>query len=266
MSEFGVMTFNINGSYGDEYNSWPQRVPFNIATIQKYAPDLIGLQEAVEENLDSYRQQLSGYTLLAGNCYGDVPPQEYSSILWRSDRFELGQSGEFWFSRTPDVSSTGWGVPYPMGATWVILREVTTGKRLIHLNTHFEDGGEGERSRVEASRLIIGRLSQIAPDIPAIVTGDFNCDAKSWAYGYFLENGFVDAYLAAEHEEATTFHGFEGEGYDGRRWGGDNPYWRVDWILVRGTLTLVEATIIRDAQPPLYPSDHYPVMATLGWD
>ena len=266
MSEFRVMTLNINGLYGDDNNSWQQRAPLNMATIQKYAPDLIGLQEAVAANLDSYRQQLSGYKLLAGNCYGDVPPQEYSSILWQAARFELVQSGEFWFSRTPDVASADWGVPYPMGVTWVILREMATGKQLLHLNTHFEDGADGETSRVEASKLITGRLDQIMPDLPTVLTGDFNCDAESWAYRHFLEHGFVDSYLALGHEEVTTFHGFEGEGYDGRRWGGDKPHWRVDWILVRRALTLVDAAIIRDAQPPLYPSDHYPVMTTLKLD
>ena len=47
---------------------------------------------------------------------------------------------------------------------------------------------------------------------------------------------------------------------------GEEVFWRVDWILTRdGTrhLHTSSSTIVRDAAPPLYPSDHYPVVSEL---
>ncbi len=40
-----------------------------------------------------------------------------------------------------------------MGATWARLRRLGDGAELLHLNTHFEDGPDGEQSRVEGSKL-----------------------------------------------------------------------------------------------------------------
>lgn len=97
-------------------------------------------------------------------------------------RFELLAAGEFWLSRTPDEPSNDWGVSYPLGATWVKLQDATTGFPLLHLNTHLEDGDEGELSRVEGSKLIVERISQLqASSIPVLVTGDFN--SAAWKTG-----------------------------------------------------------------------------------
>jgi endonuclease/exonuclease/phosphatase family metal-dependent hydrolase len=171
-----VMSFNINGTQGEAADAWEKRAPLTMAVIRRYRPDIIGLQEASETNLETYRKELSDYHLVQGNCYGDTPPQEYSSILYKTSRYELLESGEFWFSETPDTQSMGWGVEYPMGATWVKLKCLMTNQQLVHLNTHFEDGPWGEESRVNASKLITTRLQQLTPNMPQILTGDLNCN------------------------------------------------------------------------------------------
>ena len=87
-------------------------------------------------------------------------------------------------------------------------------------------------------------------------------------YRIFLEHDFVDTYRAAGHPDsaaASTFHGLRGDAYFALEWGGE-VFWRVDWVLThagaRGIQT-TSCTIVRDAEPPLYPSDHYPVVAEL---
>ena len=275
VSVIRVMTFNVNGAgYEGEdaspeqaRNAWRNRAEVNVATINRYSPDLIGLQEVQEPNLETYRRELSEYDHVVGNCYGDVEPAEYSSIFWKSERFELLQSGEFWFSRTPDVPSTDWEVPYPMGATWVRLRRAEDGSELFHLNTHLDD--ESELSRVESSKLIVQRVTQLQErTAPAILTGDFNCNPWHHPYRILMDAGFVDTYRAAGHGDSassSTFHGLRGESYFALEWGGET-FWRVDWVLARDgakRLQTTSCTIVRDAQPPLYPSDHYPVVSEL---
>lgn len=76
----------------------------------------------------------------------------------------------------------------------------------------------------------------------------------------------MDAYRAAGHADsaaASTFHGLHGDAYFALEWG-DEAFWRIDWILTHAGATGLQATsctIVRDAQPPIYPSDHYPVVA-----
>ena len=76
----------------------------------------------------------------------------------------------------------------------------------------------------------------------------------------------MDTYRAAGHAdsvESSTFHGFHGANYFALEWGGE-VYWRVDLIMVRsGQLPIqtTSCTIVRDAEPPVYVSDHYPVVA-----
>lgn len=264
-----IFTLNVNGVFGDDANSWPMRAPLNVAVIGRYRPDIIGLQEASKTNLDTFGEQLTDYTLVEGNCYGDTPPQEYSSILFRSERYELLERGEFWFSETPDVESTGWGVEYPMGATWIKLKCAYTNGQILCLNTHFEDGDEGEESRVGATKLIINRLEQIAPDLPAVLMGDFNCNPWSAPYRIFLENGFVDTYRAAGNADAvasSTMHLYRGDDYFSLDFGG-SLFWRVDWILARGgdgPVQTIASTIVRDADPPTYPSDHFPIISEIA--
>jgi endonuclease/exonuclease/phosphatase family metal-dependent hydrolase len=272
MSTIRIMTFNINGSWSEEAatNAWQKRAALNVKTIKRHAPDLIGFQEVEHGNLETYQHALAEYHHVVGNK-GDVEPYAaYTSIYWKSSRFALLEAGEFWFSRTPDEPSSDWGVPYPMGATWVKLRDVATGFPLLHLNTHLEDGEEGELSRVEGSKLIVQRITQLqASQIPVLVTGDFNCNPESSTYGIFMESGFTDTYLAGGNQDgkASTFHGYEGEHYSAFQYsGGRNTFWRVDWILTRDGMQRIQTrscTIVHDAEPPLYPSDHYPVVSEL---
>jgi endonuclease/exonuclease/phosphatase family metal-dependent hydrolase len=270
MSRVRVMTLNLNGGVYPETGprSWAERATHVVGLIQRHAPDLIGFQEVNQANLITLAAQLPMYHQIVGNAYGDNPPAEHTSILLNAERFALIESGEFWLSRTPDLPSCDWNVPYPMGATWARLQERTDGTSMLLVNTHYEDGPDGEESRVEGSRLIVARIAQLAPDIPSIVTGDFNGNPDSAAYKTFLDAGFVDTYRAAGHADGadSTFHGFVGDQYNALEWG-DAPFWRIDWILVRGggsPSPVQSCTIIRDSAPPIYPSDHYPVMADLA--
>jgi endonuclease/exonuclease/phosphatase family metal-dependent hydrolase len=257
------MTFNINGNDSE----WAtNHADMTLGVIRRYSPDLIGLQEVRTPNLEFYRKHLTEYDYELGLKYDEGEAYGHSSIFWKQARFDLIEAGQFWFSRTPDICSSDWGVPYPMGATWVRLQDKFTATQLLHLNTHFEDGSRGEQSREESSKLIVERIKHLAPNIPVIVTGDFNCNPWSAAYNLFQANGFTDTYRAAGNADtvdSSTYHGYAGQQYFALEWGAE-LFWRVDWILTRpGTqhLQTSSCTIVRDAAPPLYPSDHYPVVS-----
>lgn len=263
-----IMSFNINGVLGERANRWPMRAPLNLTIFNRFRPDIIGLQEVHQTNLDTYREHLVDYNIVVGNCYGDNPPQEYTSILYKSSRYELLDTGEFWFSETPDIESADWGVEYPLGATWVKLKCLHTGRQIFHLNTHFEDGPWGEESRVNSSKLIIKRLAELASDLPVVLTGDFNWNPWSLPYQNFVDDGYVDTYLAAgnaDSAESSTIHLYMGDAYFALDFG-QEIYWRVDWILAKAGIQPMQttsSTIVRYSIPPTYPSDHYPVVSEI---
>ncbi len=64
-----------------------------------------------------------------------------------------------------------------------------------------------------------------------------------------------------DEPDAATAHGFRGIERTGRQI--NNPGAKIDYIFVSSDLICTEAEIIRDNDKGRYPSDHYPVRATI---
>lgn len=257
-----VMTFNVRGAYWsqDGENYWPKRAALNLAAIRRAAPDLIGFQELQQGNIDVYEAELAGYQRLLGPHYGNREPYEYPAIYWNPQRLHIHESGGFWLSETPEVHSGAWDTACIRSATWARF-STPDGASFIHANTHLDH--ISDQARLEGARLILRQLAERAGKLPVVITGDFNCDPGSQPYAAFMEQGLYDTFQAANEQDTAqpaTFHGFRGRA---RRIEPDRSE-RIDWILARGLQT-ERCTIIRDEEPPRYPSDHYPVVADLSF-
>jgi exonuclease III len=85
-------------------------------------------------------------------------------------------------------------------------------------------------------------------------------------YGIFKDGGFLDSYAITANTNGgrkNTFHGFEGEKFVTIE---ESASWRIDWVMVSNptqSLQVKSCQTIRTAAPPIYPSDHYPVIADL---
>jgi endonuclease/exonuclease/phosphatase family metal-dependent hydrolase len=272
------MTFNIANAIGaedDGENSWAGRAALNVDTILRQAPDLIGFQQLDRGNLETYAERLAGYERALGPPTDEEELHCHNAIYWKPDRLELLRSGGFYLSRTPDTWSRGWDAACVRGVTWARFR-THEGVELLHLNTHYDH--IGETARVEGSKLMLRRMADLrAGDLPVLLTGDFN--SNPWSPGYrarvdttFTDvsyhivraAGFKDAFLEAGGEDSAasfTYHGFEGIAY----WAAEHHMaGRIDWILTldgRASVRTRTCAIVRDASPPVYPSDHYPVVA-----
>ncbi|HJQ28400.1 MAG TPA: endonuclease/exonuclease/phosphatase family protein [Rubrobacter sp.] len=271
-SSLRVMSFNVRGSFRDPgtKNSWRNRAASNIATIVRYAPDLIGLQEAQRGNLSAYRKHLPHYALIRGPGYGNVIPHDFNAILFDPRRLGLLDSGGFWLSETPERHSRSWETRVARSATWALFNVPGTELSILHLNTHLDH--VSARARREGSKLIISRMVEISDQAnqePAmIVTGDCNSRPGGSTYGIFMDAGFADTYLTAGNREGeNTFHAFRGVRYRSAH-PGRGPR-RIDWILLKDSRERIRVKshrIIRDAISGLYPSDHYPILAELVAD
>ena len=265
-----VMSFNVRGSFRDRTtrNSWRNRAALNVATIDEYAPDLIGLQEAQHGNLKVYRKRMPRYSIIRGPRYGNVAPHDFNAILFDPTRLRVLDSGGFWLSETPKKYSRSWGTRVARSTTWALFDIPGTELSILHLNTHLDH--VSALARREGSRLIVRRAVEISDhtglEPPIIVTGDFNSRPGNTTYRNFMDAGFVDTYLTAGNEEgANTFHAFGGARYrDAHPERGPR---RIDWILLKDPherMRVKSHRIIRDENSGLYPSDHYPILAELA--
>src|SRR5215218_3318366 len=217
-SQIRVMSFNVRGSSRDarKKNAWRNRAALNVATIERHAPDVIGLQEAQRGNLSTYHKHLPRYAPIHGTRYGNTIPYDFNTILFDPERLEPLDSGGFWLSETPEKYSKSWDTRVVRSATWALFRVLETGLSFLHLNTHLDH--VSALARRESSKLIVKRIAEISDHggtgLPAIVTGDFNSRPGKRTYRNFTESGFVDTYLAAGNEDgANTFHAFRGINY-----------------------------------------------------
>ncbi|MGH2479189.1 MAG: endonuclease/exonuclease/phosphatase family protein [Ktedonobacteraceae bacterium] len=274
-----VMTFNIRGSfYEDGANAWEKRAPLNMEVIQRQQPDLLGFQECDTGNLLTYQQHLSGYhRLLGAKIWPEArEPSSYNAIFWHPERLALLETGSFWLSETPEVPSIAWNAFSPRLATWARF-QLAPGRELLHLNTHLDH--ISAQAREQGALLIVQRLRALQkPQSAVIITGDFNCNPDDPVHQTFFLSGLADAYLATDHQDiehavsavgqpedaySNTVHayGWSKKSSSGAKRRGPM---RFDWILYADpahNLYPLSCEIIRDGQPPVYPSDHYPVMA-----
>jgi endonuclease/exonuclease/phosphatase family metal-dependent hydrolase len=250
-----VMSFNIRyANDKDGVNAWDKRREVTAAMLEKAAPDLFGTQELLKVQGDFLVQRLKNYAWFGVDRRGGHD-DEHMGIFYRTDRLKLVESGNFWLSDTPEVvGSLTWGHPLPRMVTWGLFETVKGGQRFYAFNTHLPYREEDEDARTRGAELILRRIKAMAGDMPVVLTGDFNTVPGSAAYRT-LSARLQDAWTSAPKREGPelTFHDFTG-----------TPTKRIDWIFSRWFVPKRVWTIT-DHQGAVQTSDHFPVMAELGW-
>lgn len=245
-----VMSLNIRyPNPQDGANVWEKRRDLTIATIRAAAPDLIGTQELYQRQGDDIVRALPHYRWFGTDRYGGHK-DEHMGIFYRRDRLKIVEQGQFWLSETPEKpGSMSWGIDLPRLVNWAVF-ETRDGRRFRFYDTHFPHRDEDEGAREQAARLLATRITEGPKDQPILVTGDFNTVDSSAAHRV-LTATLADAWQARPDRAgpAFTFHDFTGKG--------DR---RIDWILTRGFAVDRIATVATH-RGPVYPSDHYPVVA-----
>lgn len=256
------MTFNLRvRTVLDGHNIWDKRRDLVVERVRAFDPDLLGTQEGLD-SMESYLQQrLGDYTFLGVGRNDGKLGGEMCGIFFKTVRFELLESGHFWLSTSPETpGSRAWGEMFPRLVMWVKLRPRAGGRDFYWFNTHFD--AFRDRARAESARLFRDRIAHIAGAAPCVVTGDFNSSPGSVPYRTLLEaqcppisslhDAFRDAHPIASRADGT-FHFFTG-------WRGGQ---HMDWILASAQFQTINAEIDHTRGATGYPSDHFPVTATL---
>ena len=259
-----VMTFNIRTASGrDAGNAWPYRKQLVVETIERFAPQVVGLQEALDEQIEYLDAMLPDYRWLGidRGLNGGVGLSEATPIFYRHAELSPIESGNFWLTSTPDTPPLrrDGGRRRRGGGrivTWARFYHRETGRQIFVFNTHFTL--RRGQSQLDSADLIATRVAALPAGTAVIVMGDFNNsaeDSETWRVA--TAQGLRDAWVQADEQRGpTTTYGDFGPP-------GDELTERVDWILVGGGIEVrwVETVLYNDAGR--YPSDHYPVAAGL---
>lgn len=262
-ADLKVMSFNVRyDNPADSLDNWAYRRERVAQAINFYAADIVGTQEVLHNQLEYLRSQLKGYGVVGVGREDGAEKGEYAALWYRTDRFDLVKSGNFWLSETPDVKgSLGWDGACVRIATWARLRDKATGHELLALNTHLDH--VGVEARREGITLILDSITAMRGDLPVVVTGDFNStpesDVVAHITGESTPNHLSDTRTSSPlvYGPAWSYHEF------GRL--PENERVLIDYVFTGGPLSVKSYGVLAETLNGRWLSDHCPVLVTLSW-
>lgn len=261
-----LMSFNIRvGTANDGANSWDQRKQLVYDVLHDHDADIVGLQEDLKFQLLAIDDQLPGHGRIGVGAKDGAQAGEYCSIYWKKARLKLVEGGEFWLSSTPNQpGSTSFGNDLPRVVTWGLFEVKTTGYQFYVYNGHFDHISQS--SREEGAELVTKRIENRPVAVPFVFMGDLNV-AEDNRVTRFLKGkieldgeanpvAMADTFrlLHPDTNQARTAHGFNGS----------TTGQKIDYIYVRKNVgEVLESTIDHYNVNGRYPSDHFPITATI---
>lgn len=250
-----VASYNLRmDTDNDSLNAWEYRKD-NVNSLIKYHNfDIFGTQEGYAHQLKNIIE-LGNYNYIGAGRDDGKETGEYSAIFYKTDKFEVLESGNFWLSETPEVPGKGWdAVCCNRICSWGKFRDKISNKEFYFFNVHFDH--QGEVARKESGNLMVEKMKEIAKDSPTITTGDFNSTPDSKQIKVLSEY-MNDTYTTSETKPYGPLGTFN------RRF--KNPIGgnRIDYIFASDHFFADKYAHLTDNNGEFYPSDHLPVSVRL---
>ena len=263
---------------------WASRCPNALKTFSKYSFDVIGTQELLTWQVRDLTEDGTFGRIGKDNRGTLADGVENETILYRKSRLTLLKQGQFWYSDTPAVAASMWGI-HNRCCCWAQFRDRKNGKTFYVFNSHFHVNApdqkwpnglpftnqQAEEIRLKSARLLLdvingkvkieGNDVNVAYGEPVFITGDLNCtdgDAPIDAILTDTRKKFQDARAMVSRPEGPkgTSHGFKTT----------TPTRRIDWIFVSGNAKASAYRVIDDQlKTQAWESDHLPVMFTFSF-
>ena len=249
-----VISYNIRHAKAkDGTNSWQFRAATSPMMIMDQKPDILGFQEALEEQVKFIKEYTKGYGYIGVGRDDGKASGEQMGILYNKKKISVLKWGTYWLSETPGKPSFGWDAKCRRTATWALLKDKRSGKKFFYVNTHLDHVGVEARSK--GLKLVQDKIAAMNPKgWPLILTGDFNIHPDNPAI-LELEKTMKSARdVAAKTDRHATFNG----------WGKAGPAEIIDYIYFTGFSRCASyETITKEYGERKFISDHYPIKATL---
>ena len=246
-STVDVVTLNL----WHDKQDWPHRQDMIVAELATLAPDVIVLQEVLQDAaLPNQARVLASrlgyqYRFFSADAPGQT--RRYGNAILVKGAIE--QSREVKLAPLDDYRNAGW------------VRTTVEGRPLNVYVTHLHYKPEGGAIRTEQLAGVLALMGETAGEAPSIIGGDFNTRSDTPELAP-LHTRFVDAYSEAHAgvDTNTSAHTTLNTHL------GHAPI-RIDHVFAqRSAFRVVDADIILD-QPDAtgaWPSDHYGVRVRLA--
>ncbi|WP_299584622.1 endonuclease/exonuclease/phosphatase family protein [uncultured Sunxiuqinia sp.] len=253
-----VVTYNIRyANEGDGVNAWSNRKLLVTDLLRFHEADIIGLQEALYEQVTDISLQLPGFDQIGVGREDGKAEGEYSPIFYNSRKYQLKDHGWFWLSETPEVPSMGWDAACKRICTYAWFEDYDKRKTFWVFNTHFDH--VGDEARLNSARLILQKIDSLnTKNDPVILMGDFNLTPEAAPIAR-LETQFFDS----KKVSAQAPYGPEGT-YNAFDFNSELKN-RIDYIFVKGKIEVLKYGVLTDSYEQRYPSDHLPVLIEVAF-
>lgn len=255
-----VMSFNIRLDVkSDGENGWEVRKDKVAGLVNYYEPDFAGMQEVLYHQLLYLKDSLKGYDYIGAGRDDGREAGEYSCIFYKKDLYTVVQQSTFWLSPTPDQPSKGWDAALNRVCTYGLFKSRKSKQMCWVFNTHFDH--MGKQARLESARLIIRKIAELnTKGYAVIVTGDFNSRPTEEPAQYMMSEMWNARDISKlVYGPSDTWNGFKF---------GEKPAGCIDYVFVSPSknVQVSKFATLTDSYDMKYPSDHFPVMATLRID
>lgn len=255
---FNIITYNIRmNTAADGVNAWPLRKEKVAGLLKFHQADIFCVQEALPEQVDFLVSGFSEFENVGVGRDDGIRAGEHMSVFYRKARFEKLTDGMFWLSETPSKPGFGWDAVCNRTVTWIKLKDKTTNKVFFVFNTHFDH--RGDVARTESAKLILKSIREINKEnLPLILTGDFNLTKETSPIQLIL----TELQDSRDHSKQTPY------GPEGTSGGFEVKLMprTIDYIFIKGSVTVQRQGVLTDSFGLYYPSDHLPVLAEVQID
>lgn len=283
-TELSTMSFNVRNKevfekegmadYEKEFTHWDNRKAAIASMIADIQPDLLGVQEPSESQLNEMKTLLAGYTwegTLPGTDLGDILGKTalLNGMFYRTDKFDFVSSGT-WYYGSSDGSHSGQNPLsdlYRRYFQWAKLTHKQSGETVWLFNTHLPTNGEDEEGtlRTQCMQELISKVRELVSENEVLyITGDFNC-------GYSDDRGksilaVAEGYLFDARTETEDRDNW----YTLNNWANHtmNGLASIDHIFYRNVTPVQYRTIVSDKYGLEFLSDHFAInfKSTMKWE
>ncbi|MFL5743879.1 MAG: FG-GAP-like repeat-containing protein [Niastella sp.] len=244
MNPIKVMSFNVRNDDPTDPFSQYVRKDYCLQIILDNNVDIVGLQEIAVDSIETwFNTQLTaaGYGYYKGGSANGSP----KTIYYKNSRFTRTSAG--WFTMMETEYRSG---------KWVVLQDkLNTANSYFVVNSHWTTLSSAER-QLNADTVLLNINNNNTANLPVICIGDFNAQPGTAEMGIIKDASglnMVDALFDSSGD--PTFHGWDATG--------DH---KIDWLLSTRNMAFTSSSVITKSftvnGQTLWPSDHWPVMAT----
>ncbi len=257
-----VMSYNIRyDTKADGINQWGNRIEKVTQLIHAYDPDLLGVQEALHDQIIDLQENLTDYEYVGVGRDDGKMNGEYSAIFFKKNKYKVLLQHTFWLSTNPEVpGSKSWDAAITRIVTYAVMKDNSTGQLFVHFNTHFDHlGKEARKKSAELIKSYIAGMKIAGSsinNIPLIISGDFNSEPTEEPYQIMIDGTVMPLLDSRPTNNLTgTYCGFEVNAIKCKT---------IDYIFHSPHWKAESYQVIQDHDGKNYPSDHLPVLATFS--